>query len=355
MNKDEERKSRVALTLLLAGVTFAVQLLFLLLFTAIVITFIKTGVMSIEVSGIIHRPLLIFLFVLFCLTVGAGLSFLLSRIFTGPINKAINTMNRLADGDYKARLEVGRPITHHPTIVEIQNSFNKMAERLDQTEILHTDFVNNFSHEFKTPIVSIFGFAKLLKNGGLTPEEQSEYVDVIEEEARRLSNMAVGMLQLSKVEQQTALTNVMRYNLSEQLRNCVLLLETKWTEKGLEPELLFDEYEIEADEDLLKQVWLNLIDNAIKFSEPDGAFRICVSQDAEHITVSIADTGQDIPEKSLPYIFQKFYQADESHAGEGNGIGLAVAQRIVSMHGGLIAAESGGGKTTFTVTLPKKA
>ncbi len=353
MNKKTERQSRIALTLLLAGVTFAVELLFLLLIAAIVITLSGTGVLKVELTGAINRPLLIALFVLFCLIVGAGISFLLSRILTRPINKTINTINRLAEGDYKARLEIGKPLSSHPTIIEITDSFNQMAARLDKTEILRTDFVNNFSHEFKTPIVSIMGFAKLLKRGNLTPEEQREYIDVIEEESGRLSNMAAGILQLSKIENRSVLGKKRRYNLSEQIRNCVLLLEKKWTEKELEPELVFDEFEIEADEALLKQVWLNLIDNAVKFSEPDCAFRISIEKKENEIHVHVANTGPDIPAESLPYIFDKFYQADESHSGKGNGIGLAVVKRIVNLHGGEVGVQSGGGKTVFTVTIPQ--
>ena len=339
MNKKMERKSRLALTLLLAGVTFAVELLFLLLMAAVVITLSGTGVLKLEITGAINRLLLTALFILFCLIVGAGISFLLSRILTGPINKTINTINRLAEGDYKARLEIGKPLSSHPTIIEITDSFNQMAARLDKTEILRTDFVNNFSHEFKTPIVSIMGFAKLLKRGNLTPEKQREYIDVIEEESGLLSNMAAGILQLSKIENQSVLSQKHRYNLSEQIRNCVLLLEKKW--------------KIEADEDLLKQVWLNLIDNAVKFSEPDCAFRISIEKADNRIRVNVANTGPDIPEQSLPYIFDKFYQADESHSGKGNGIGLAVVKRIVKLHGGEVKAESSGGKTEFTVTIPQ--
>ena len=353
MNKQTERKSRLALMLLLAGVTFAVELLFLLLIAVVVITLSGIGVLKLELTGAINRPLLIALFVLFCLIVGAGISFLLSRILTGPINKTINTINRLAEDDYKARLEISKPLSSHPTIIEITDSFNQMATRLDKTEILRTDFVNNFSHEFKTPIVSIMGFAKLLKRGNLTPEEQREYIDVIEEESRRLSNMAAGILQLSKIENQSVLEKKRLYNLSEQIRNCVLLLEKKWTEKGLEPELVFDEVDIEADEDLLKQVWLNLIDNAVKFSEQDCAFRISIENKDNEIQVHIANTGPDIPAQSQPYIFDKFYQADESHSGKGNGIGLAVVKRIVHLHGGEVTAESSGGKTEFTVTIPQ--
>ena len=352
MNKKVERKSRIALTLLFAGLTFAILLLFLLMLAAFVIIFVKTDLLSIA-SGIkINRPLLIFLFVLFCLVVGAGVSFLLSRILTGPINRIINTINQLADGNYKARLVTGDLLSRHPTIIEVTDSFNRMAEQLDKTEILRSDFINNFSHEFKTPIVSIAGFAKLLRRGNPTPQQQEEYLEIIEEESLRLSQMATGVLDLTKIENQTVLGETTEYNLSEQLRNCVLLLEDKWAKKGLEPELLFEEYTIRANEDLLRQVWINLLDNAVKFSEPGCAFIVSAVKENGALRVSVTNTGETIPPEAFPFIFNKFYQADESHSAEGNGIGLAVAKKIVTLHGGTISAESAGGKTVFAVTLP---
>ena len=352
MNKKTERNSRIALTLLFAGITFAVILLFLLMLAAFVAIFVKADLLSVA-SGInINRPLLIFLFVFFCLVVGAGVSFLLSRILTEPINKMINTINQLAAGNYKARLETGDLLSRHPTIIEITDSFNRMAEALDKTEILRSDFINNFSHEFKTPIVSIAGFAKLLRRGNLTPQQQTEYLEIIEEESLRLAQMATGVLDLTKIENQTSLGETTVYNLSEQLRNCVLLLEDKWVKKGLEPELLFEEYEIWANEELLRHVWINLLDNAIKFSEPGCAFRVSAAKENGTINVSVTKTGKTIPSAALPHIFDNFYQADESHSTEGNSIGLAVAKKIVTLHGGKISAESKAGKTVFTVGLP---
>ena len=352
MNKKEEKHSRIALTLLFAGLTFAILLLFIALVAIAVIIFVKTDIISIVSEVEINKALAIFLLILFSLVIGAGLSFLLSRILTGTINKVINTMNQLASGNYKARLETGSILNRHPTIVEITESFNKMATALDHTEIIHLDFINNFSHEFKTPIVSIAGFAKLLKHKDLTAEQQKEYIDIIEEESLRLANMATGVLELTKVESQTSSGTTKTYNLSEQIRSCVLLLEKQWAEKGLEPELIFDEYDITANEDMLRQVWLNLIDNAIKYSDDFGIFRITVSKNDENLAVRIMNSGTEISSEDLPFIFNKFYQADKSHASAGNGIGLALAKRIVSLHGGEITAESEKGKTVFTVILP---
>ncbi len=229
-----------------------------------------------------------------------------------------------------------------------------MAEELENTELLRSDFINNFSHEFKTPIVSIAGFAALLKRGNLTEEQQAEYAGVIEEESLRLAALATNVLNLTKVENQTILTDVTEYNLSEQVRSCVLLLERKWERKHIEMELAFDEYEICANEELLKLVWINLIDNAIKFSREYSAVHIRISATEERLTVEIKNTGNPIPAESMERIFHKFYQADESHASEGNGVGLAIVKKVVDLHQGNVCAESGSECTSFTVRLPRK-
>ena len=165
----------------------------------------------------------------------------------------------------------------------------------------------------------------------------------------RLKNV----LNLTKVENQTILTGVSRYNLSEQLRNCVLLLENKWSKKNLELNVDFEEHQICANEELLKQVWVNLLDNAIKFTPDDGLIEVAIGEDGNSIAVSVINSGSEIPEENRERIFQKFYQADESHATEGNGIGLAIVQKVVQLHQGKVKVESGKGRTSFTVILPK--
>jgi len=262
-------------------------------------------------------------------------------------------MNRLATGDFRARIRFGKPISAHPSFQEIEKSFNTAAKELEQTEILRRDFINNFSHEFKTPIVSIAGFAKLLRRGNLTPQQQEEYLAIIEEESLRLAYMATSVLELTKIESQTILTNVSRFNVSEQVRSAILLLEDKWAKKNLDFNLLIGEYDISANEELLKHVWINLLDNAIKFSEEYGCIDVIVEEKNGSILVSISNTGKPIPEESMKRIFNKFYQADESHSTQGNGIGLAVVKKIVDLHHGSVFAQSRDALTTFTVTLPK--
>jgi signal transduction histidine kinase len=230
-----------------------------------------------------------------------------------------------------------------------------MAEDLEHTEMLRGDFVNNFSHEFKTPIVSISGFAKLLKKGNLSETQKEEYLDIIEEESLRLSEMATNVLNMTKIQNQTILTDVTEYNLSEQIRSCVLLLEKRWTEKNLELSLEFDEYLICACEEMLKQVWINLIDNAIKYSPEYGLVIIKIKEEEQCYHVSVANSGIEIPKEKQQKIFEKFYQVDESHSSVGNGIGLSVVKYAVELHKGQVYVECKNGITTFHVKLHKQS
>lgn len=263
----------------------------------------------------------------------------------------IRSIRALAAGEYNTRLYFGNPLKKHPTFWALSESFNTLAEELQNTEMLRSDFINNFSHEFKTPIISIAGFAKLLKRGKLSENQKLEYMDIIEEESLRLSYMATNVLNLTKVENQAILTDVTTYNLSEQVRSCVLLLENRWMKKHLEFLLEFDEYEIQANEELLKQVFINLIDNAIKFSTEYGAVEIRIKEINKGYKISISNAGEEIPQESIRKIFNKFYQADESHAAEGNGVGLAIVKKIVELHKGSIEVKSENGITTFEIYL----
>jgi len=288
------------------------------------------------------------------LVIGAVITFFGSRIPLRPVNVLINKMNRLAAGDFKTRLKFGETISSHPAVKELTASFNTMAEELENTELLRSDFINAFSHEFKTPIVSITGLANLLEAGNLSDEQRVQYARAIREESMRLSSMASNVLNLTRVENQTILTDVSRFNLSEQVRSAILLLEEKWTSKNIDLQLDFDEFMIEANEEMLMQVWINLIDNAVKFVPQGGAVELEVIDKGEHLCVKVSNTGSEIPYDKREKIFHKFYQGDESHATKGNGIGLAIVKRIAELHRGNVTVTGGDGVTTFTVTLPKK-
>jgi len=349
----KERKQRFSLTFAFSLVVMLVLLSAIALAAASVALLAHFKLIA-DPEGDLSLGTLILLMALISLVLGSVLFFFSSKIPLRPINDLINMMNRLAAGDFKARLRFRGAFANHPAFEEITESFNKMAEELENTELLRSDFINNFSHEFKTPIVSIAGFAELLSGGGLTEEERAQYISAIGEESRRLASMATNILHLSKVERQAILTDVTSYNLSEQLRSSLLLFEEKWSAKGIEVQIDLEEYTVEANEELLKQVWINLIDNAVKFTPRCGTVALEVAQEADHLAVTVKNTGSEIPPHKQKSVFQKFYQADESRAAEGSGIGLAIVKHAVELHGGSITLQSEHGITAFTVRLPQK-
>ncbi len=346
------RKSRVSLTLLFAGAVFAILLAMLIVVGGFTLILVNVGVLRNGEFGLVNGNQLVLLMLLISFVIGAAFAFLFGRLFTKPVNTIINMMNRLAAGDFKPRISVEGRLGKIPVVTELASSFNTMAEELDNTEMLRSDFINNFSHEFKTPIVSIAGFAKLLKTDGLSEEQRKEYISIIEEESLRLSAMATNVLNLTRIENQAILTDVTTFNLSEQIRTCFLILESKWTDKQLDFNLDFDEFRIAGNEELLRQVWINLLDNAIKFTPYGGTVSVSIRQSDGRTAVTVRNTGSTISPEDRERIFQKFYQADVSHATHGNGIGLAVVKRIVQLHGGDIAVESANDVTAFVVTLP---
>ena len=281
--------------------------------------------------------------------VGAGLTLLLSRIPLKPIRDLIEAINQLADGNFKVRIHLDL----NREFERLSESFNRMAQELENTELLRSDFINNFSHEFKTPIVSLRGFAKILKNDRLTKEERDEYLDIIISESNRLSQLSTNVLNLSKIEKMSILSDMESFDLSEEVRQSVLLLESKWQKKDLELFIDMDELEYRGNKALLNQVWINLIDNAIKFSPQNGKIKLKLHRKKDQVVFQILDNGCGMDEETKNHIFDRFYQGDSSHTAEGNGIGLTVVEKIVHLHKGQIRVVSEAGiGTTFTVNLP---
>ena len=349
----QEQTQRFSLVVLLAFVCFCVLLIAVVLAFGLVFLLIRLKVFE-GVPQEIRMSNIVLILILTSAVMGWALVLLLGKIPLMPINKLVNGLNSLAAGNFKTRLIYKEPIGNLRAFREISASFNKLAKELESTEMLRSDFINNFSHEFKTPIVSIAGFAKLLKKGYLSEEQKTQYLNAIEEESMRLSYMATNILNMTKIENQEILTDITKFNLSEQVRFAVLLLEEKWTKKEIELQLDFEEYMIEANEELLKQVWINLTDNAVKFSPVRATVALDIQDMGKAYLISVSNTGTDIPKEKQQKIFHKFYQADESHAQEGNGIGLAIVKKITELHNGKISFQSENGITVFTVELPKK-
>ncbi len=284
---------------------------------------------------------------------GAAIAVGLSKIFVSPMMKLGDAMRKVAGGDFTVRLDCTSKIRD---VREVYGSFNTMVKELGNTETLQTDFVSNVSHEFKTPINAIEGYASLLQDSQLTDEQKNAYIDKIIFNTRRLSDLVGSILLLSKVNNQTISLKASTFRLDEQVRQSILALESKWEKKEIEFDIDLDEIEYTGYENLLSHVWLNLIDNAVKFSPQNGQIRIRLKQLAGSVTFSIWDNGLSIPEADIGRIFNKFYQGDNSHASEGNGLGLALVRKIVAAaHGTINVTSSEDAGTEFVVALPNSS
>lgn len=321
-------------------------IVFVILFAALLIVF--AGMFLLNRLGFsVRSPL--FTFALVSLCVGTVLAFFVSRRPLAPIRSVGEAADKIADGDYSVRIQLKGP----DELVQLSNSFNHMAEELGSVEMLRTDFVNNFSHEFKTPIVSIRGFAKMLKRDDLTAEDRSEYLDIIISESERLTELATNVLNLTKLEHQTILTNLKNFNVSEQIRLVIAMLESKWREKQISFDFDCGEIYIRGNEELLLQVWINLLDNAIKFSPDKAVVGIQITRSTGGTKFIISNPGEQMTAEAAKHIFDKFYQADKAHSTQGNGLGLAIVKRIVELHNGSVSVgTSAKGIICFEIKLP---
>ncbi|EKY28402.1 HAMP domain-containing sensor histidine kinase [Clostridium celatum] len=281
--------------------------------------------------------------------IGVIVSACSSRIVLKNVREFITATDKLSKGDFSARLNIKRP----PEFKVLSKNFNKMAEELGGIEVLRTDFINNFSHEFKTPIISIKGFAEILKDDELPKEEKNEYLDIIIEESKRLTSLATNVLNLSKIETQVILKDIQRFNMGEQIRQSILLLDSKFESKNILLDVNIQDCYINGNKEMLNQVWVNLLDNAIKFNNKNGMVSINMKREEDNILITIIDTGVGINKEAINKIFDKFYQEDTSHATNGNGLGLSIVKKIIELHGGTIQCDSIVSKgTKFTVTIP---
>lgn len=338
--------NKISFSLFFSIFLFLIFIITLLITGTIGFIAIKTGI----IEAYSYNPVAIMLIVLIASLIIGTVITTISRPFTiKPFKKIVAAMERLSCGDFTVRLEGKGP--HE--MESVANSFNRMAEELASIEVLRTDFINNFSHEFKTPIVSIKGFAEILKYSYPTQEEKDEYLDIIISEASRLAELATNVLNLSKIETQSILTEKQVFNLGEQVRRCILLLDAKTEKKNIDLSVDIEDIMLKGNKEMLSQVWVNLFDNALKFTPENGEITVSAKKIGNEAVVMIKDNGCGINDEAIKHIFDKFYQADTSHATGGNGIGLTVVKKIVDLHEGEIECKSSVGRgTTFKVFLP---
>lgn len=280
-------------------------------------------------------------------TIISGIS---SKQILQPIMALSKATEEVAKGDFTVRLNIPKDYEFGL----LTKNFNKMVQELSSIETLRSDFVSNVSHEIKTPLASIQGFAKLIQDKNFNENEKIEFAEIIISESSRLSKLASNILKLSKLENQDIITEKVEFALDEQIRCAILIMEPEWSEKRIDLDIDLDRVNIIENEDLLQQVWLNIIGNAIKFTNEGGTIGIKLMDLKNNIVVKISDNGIGMNEETQRHIFEKFYQGDKSHLTKGNGLGLALVKRIIYLCGGKIKVKSTPKYgTTFTIELPK--
>lgn len=336
-------------------------LFFVVLFSALIIyllyrLFLRLIRNTSETLQLAVRPIfLVGILLCACLLIAVALFGLLSKYYLRPLKRLIQATREIREGHFDIRVQdEGQDYRMMPEMQILIRNFNEMATELRGIELFRNDFINNFSHEFKTPIISIRGFARELRQEGLTDAQREEYARIIEEESDRLARLSSNVLTLSKLENQQIVTGQTEFYLDEQIRQSILLLESEWSGKEIEmiPELETLKYW--GNEEMLALVWRNLLGNAIKFTPQGGQVRVAMKVTPATVTVTVSDNGIGMSDEVRTRIFEKFYQGDPSHAHAGYGIGLSLVGRAVQLMDGSIEVESEVGKgSSFAVTLPR--
>ncbi len=273
-----------------------------------------------------------------------------SKRTAAPIVALSKATKEIAKGDFNISINLSN---RKDEIGDLERDFNLMVQELRSNEILKKDFITNVSHEFKTPLAIIQGYGKLLADDTLPTDERCQYASKLERESKRLITVTANILRLSKLESQAITPLATPFQLDEQIRQAVLALQTAWSNRNIDFDIEMRPFFYVGDEELLSQVWLNLIDNAIKFSHDGGTVKIRMTKIDNSVQVKITDCGIGMDDATKTHIFEQFYQGDTSLTREGSGLGLPIVKRIIDLHHGRIDVESHLGKgTRFIVTLP---
>lgn len=284
-----------------------------------------------------------------CIVIGTIITAFVGRTILKPLHEISRATSEVARGNFKVRVRVPDDIEYGM----LANNFNKMAVQLSEIETLRGDFISSVSHEFKTPLASIQGFAKLLQDENISEEDRKEYTQVIIDETSRLTKLSTNILKLTKLENQKTIGKKSKFLLDEQIRKIIVMLEPEWSRKNIELDVDLEEITYIGNEELMAQIWQNIINNAIKFTGEGGNIGVKLYRSEQCIVVKISDDGPCIPDEKRTKIFEKFYQGDHSRSTDGNGLGLALVQRVVELCNGSVWVENTAPTgVCFTVQLP---
>ena len=333
------------------AIVFVMFALTVLLFLFIIFLLTRTSLFDREIisenTGLIVVASIVSLIIL-----AQGITIFMSRHFFKPIRIVSDAINRVAQGDFSVQIDSSK---FKNEMKNLANDLNKMITELNSIEVMRSDFVSNVSHEFRAPLSSIQGYVTLLSNPTLDTEQRNEYFTKLSESVRQLSGLVDNVLKLSRLESQNIVSETKLFSLDEQLRQAVLMFEQQWSQKKIWLDLNLPECEYNGNEELLNQIWVNLIGNAIKFTDENGEIGISIDNtQKDFVIVTIADNGVGMSDDVKTHIFEKFYQGDTSRKAEGNGLGLALVKTVSDLTNSTITVESELGKgSKFIVRLPK--
>ena len=348
----KKNKKASELYLRITFLCFSTLLLAILLTIIITIGLFLTPLGDFLRSGIITRTVF-FIGIIYIISamIATSILYFFSKKILAPLTELSDKSMEVAKGNFKVSVNVDTAI---PELQSTLKNFNFMINELNRVETLSNDFINNVSHEFKTPLSVIRSYINIIENTDVSNEEKKEYLNKINESIDNLSSLISNILQISKLDNQQIHLNKNKFRLDEQIRQSILQFSEPIENKNLNLDIELDDAYINADEKLLNQVWTNIISNAIKYTPNEGTISISLIQE-EQLIVKISDTGEGMSEETLSKIFERFYQGETSHNQEGNGLGLSIVKRIVTLHDGNINVESKLKEgSTFTIYLPKE-
>ena len=352
---DKERKYRLSFRIYFALVSIVTLCSSLILSYGIVLLFLHLVYQGEMTPGVV--TIVCLSGCLLTIVIGGTALWMGAKHLTGPVEEMNQVVKRVAEGDFTARVErrdrTLKNYRYTNEIDELAHNFNTMAAELEGMDYMRKDFMSNVSHEVKTPVAAITGFTEMLLDEHLDGAERKEYLQLVHQESLRLSRLSDSMLKMSRLDHQEIITRKDTIRIDEQIRKCIIMLAEKWNEKEMDYALELEPVTIVSDSDLLQQVWMNLLDNAIKYSEVGTVISVNVSVQNNHLIVKIADCGEGIPKEKQERIFDKFYQCDKAHGKEGSGLGLSIVKRIIELLQGTIECQSQVGHgTSMLVSIP---
>ena len=281
-----------------------------------------------------------------------GLLLIVSFVNSHRVRHLVEAINRVGEGDFSEAVEI--KASGYSVYNSIYKNFNSMVKELRSNKLLKEDFINNFSHEFKTPIASINGFASLMLENELSEEEKKQYLQIIADESKRLASLSHNTLLISRLGSAAITTENQNIRIDEQIKQCAILLMKNWEAKKINMDFEnIQSVTYFCNDELFKEIWINLLNNAIKFTPENGNIKISLTKksDGKGFCAIVQDSGIGMTEEVCTHIFEQYYQGDKSHSVEGNGLGLSIVQKIVALYKGKIEVQSQIGKgSSFIVT-----